>query len=143
MSLAITVGHRVMVSENLAFHSDYTPVMRKHTANFNLKDTLSLGVGNIQRNFRCIVQGVERWQETLLTNATSKLLEYEAFIEGVMGISKHLVKSTNDNPPHEEFAPRTMWSLNNVFSGAAKAVEPIALQRTAHSIGQFFQARGM
>ncbi len=142
MSLAITVGYRVMVCENLAFHGDYTPVARKHTANFNLKDSLSLGVDNIQRNFKPMVEAVERWQGTLITDATAKLLIYEAFIEGSMDIPKHLAKPTHDyyfNPPHEEFTPRTMWSLNNAFSGAAKLLEPIPLQRTAVSIGQFFE----
>jgi hypothetical protein len=144
LALGITVGYRVMVCDNLAFVGDYSPVMRKHTANFNLKDALSLGVDNMQRNFQPMIETVDRWRDTQITDATAKLLIYEAFIEGSMEIPKHLAKPTHDyyfQPPHEDFAPRTMWSLNNAFSGAAKLLEPIPLQRTANSIGQFFQAR--
>ena len=144
LSLAITVGYRVMVCDNLAFHGDYSPLMRKHTANFNLKDALSLGVDNMQRNFTPMVQAVERWQDTQITDATAKLLIYEAFIEGAMQIPKHLAGPVHNyyfNPPHQEFSPRTMWSLNNAFSGAAKQLEPIPLQRVASEIGEFFQVR--
>jgi hypothetical protein len=144
LALGITVGYRVMVCENLAFHGDYTPVMRKHTRNFNLADALSIGVDNIQRNFEPMVKDVERWQDAQLTDASAKLLIYEAFVEGGMELPKHLMRPTHDyyfQPPHDEFAPRTVWSLNNAFSGASKALEPIPLQRAASEIGQFFNAR--
>lgn len=144
MSLGITVGYRVMVCENLAFHGDYTPVMRKHTRNFNLADALSIGVDNIQRNFEPMVKDVERWQDCQITDTSAKLLIYEAFVEGAMDIPKHLMRPTHDyyfQPPHEEFTPRTLWSLNNSFSGAAKQLEPIPRQRAAAEIGSFFQAR--
>src|SRR3972149_5546090 len=44
LALALTVGYRVMVCANLAFHGDFTPVMRKHTKNVKLLESLSLGV---------------------------------------------------------------------------------------------------
>lgn len=144
MALGITVGYRVLVCENLAFHGDYTPVMRKHTKNFNLLDALSLGVDNIQRNFEPMVKDVERWQDCQLSDASAKLLIYEAFVEGAMELPKHLMRPTHDyyfTPPHDEFAPRTLWSLQNSFTGAAKALDPIPLQRAAADIGTFFRNR--
>jgi hypothetical protein len=135
-----------MVCENYAFHVEYTLVMRKHTANFNLRAAPSPGVENIQGEFLPVVQAAEHWQETLITEATSKLLLHEAFVEGAMNIPNYNAKPAHDyyfNPVHEEFAPSTMWSRNNAFSSAAKALEFIALQGTAHGIGQFFQARGL
>jgi hypothetical protein len=57
-------------------------------------------------------------------------------------VPKSLAKPTHDSyftPPHEEFAPRTLWSLNNAFSGAAKTLDPIPQQRAAAQIGMYFQ----
>ena len=41
MRLAMTVGYRVFVCDNMAFHGDFTPVLAKHTKHFNLIDAVS------------------------------------------------------------------------------------------------------
>ena len=38
MRLALTVGYRVMVCSNMAFHGDFTPVLAKHSKSFSLVD---------------------------------------------------------------------------------------------------------
>src|SRR5208337_2225975 len=38
--LSCTVGLRVFVCENLAFHGEYTPVLAKHSKHFSLEDSL-------------------------------------------------------------------------------------------------------
>jgi hypothetical protein len=84
----------------------------------------------MQRNFDPMVKNVERWHDSRITDVTAKLLIYEAFVEGGLELPKHLVKPVHDyyfNPPHEEFGPRTMWSLNNGFTGTAKQLEPMPL----------------
>jgi len=48
--LSCTVGLRVFVCENLAFHGEYTPVLAKHSKNFSLEDSLAIGVDRMQRN---------------------------------------------------------------------------------------------
>ena len=53
--LAITVGYKVFLCENLAFHGDYSPVLAKHSKNFSLQNALSIGVDNMQRNFKPMV----------------------------------------------------------------------------------------
>src|SRR6266404_9283604 len=57
--LACTVGLRVFVCQNLAFQGDYTPVLAKHTKNFGLRDSLSIGVDRMQRNFEPMRHQVE------------------------------------------------------------------------------------
>jgi hypothetical protein len=42
--LSCTVGLRVFVCYNLAFQGDYSPVLAKHSKNFSLEDSLSVGV---------------------------------------------------------------------------------------------------
>src|SRR5271157_4797893 len=51
MRLAMTVGYRVFVCDNMAFLGDFTPVLAKHSKNFSLIDALSVGVDRMQRNF--------------------------------------------------------------------------------------------
>ncbi len=51
MRLALTVGYRVLVCDNMAFHGDFTPVLAKHTKHLSLVDILSVGVDRMQRNF--------------------------------------------------------------------------------------------
>lgn len=43
MRLAMTVGYRVFVCENMAFEGDFQPVLAKHTKNFNLIQGSLLG----------------------------------------------------------------------------------------------------
>jgi hypothetical protein len=144
MRLALTVGYRVMVCQNMAFHGDFQPVLAKHTRNFDLLPALSYGVDQMQRNFQPLVQAVDRWKNTQLSDVTAKLLIYEAFVEGATELPKHLIRPVHDyyfQPPHEDFAPRTLWSLQNSFTGAIKTLDPVPAFKATHGVAQFFEAR--
>lgn len=141
-ALGITVGYRVTVCSNLAFHGNYTPLLRKHTKNFDLHSALSVGIDSVQRNFEPMVKAVELWRGHQLTDVTAKQVIYEAYVEGHLDAAKHLARPTHDayfSPPHEEFAPRTMWSLSNAFTHAFKGLDPIPQQKAAASLGEFLQ----
>ena len=43
-------------------------------------------------------------------------------------------------PAHEEFQPRTMWSLSNAFTSAFKELEPIPQYRATAKLAGFLQA---
>src|SRR5262245_25246920 len=51
MRLALTIGYRVFVCDNMSFRGDFTPVLAKHSASMNLIDLVSIGVDKMQRNF--------------------------------------------------------------------------------------------
>ena len=70
--LSCTVGLRVFVCQNLAFQGDYTPVLAKHTKNFGLQDSLSIGVDRMQRNFEPMRRQVEAWRATQVSNEAAK-----------------------------------------------------------------------
>src|ERR1051326_1201115 len=82
MRLAMTVGYRVFVCENMAFSGDFQPVLAKHTKHFSLQNALSIGVDQMQRNFDGMKMQVEAWQESQLSEVSAKLIIYQAFIEG-------------------------------------------------------------
>jgi hypothetical protein len=141
--LSCTVGLRVFVCENLAFHGEYTPVLAKHSKHFLLEDSLAVGVDRMQRNFGPLKQQVEQWQSMQLSDASAKLLIYQAFIEDETGFPKHLARRVHDlyfEPIHEEFQPRTMWSLSNAFTSAFKDLEPIPQYKATAKLAGFLQS---
>ncbi len=140
MRLALTVGCRVLVCDNMAFHGDFTPVLAKHTKHLSLVDILSVGVDRMQRNFEPMRKQVEVWKGTRLPNDTAKLVIYRAFVEAQLDVPKHLARVVHNHyfdPQYEEFAPRTMWSLSNAFTSAFKELEAIPQLRATAKLGAF------
>jgi len=129
---------------NLAFRGDYTPVVAKHSKHFSLDDALSIGVDRMQRNFDPMRQQVERRRAQQLSGEVARLTIYRAFIEGELEVPKHLARRVHDlyfNPQHEEFAPRTMWSLSNAFTSAFKELDPIPQFKATAKLGEFLEAK--
>ena len=143
MRLAMTVGYRVFVCDNMAFHGDFTPVLAKHTKRLSLIDALSIGVARMQRNFEPMRKQIEAWKAAQLPDAEAKLIIYRAFVEGQLQAPRHLVRQVHDlyfNPQIEEFAPRTIWSLSNAFTSAFKELDPIPQFKATAKFGAFLEA---
>lgn len=142
MRLALTVGYRVFVCDNMAFYGDFTPVLAKHSKNFNLPDSLAIGVDRMQRNFEPMRRQIEGWKAAQLSDGNAKLVIYRAFIEDELEAPKHMARRVHElyfEPQHAEFAPRTMWSLSNAFTGAFKELEPIPQFKATAKLGPFLE----
>lgn len=142
LRLAMTVGYRVLVCDNMAFSGDFTPVLAKHSKRFSLLDALSIGVDRMQRNFEPLKAQIEAWREGQLPDETAKLIIYRAFIEGELEAPKHLARTVHEryfDPQFEEFQPRTMWSLSNAFTSAFKGLEPVPQFRVTAKLGPFLE----
>jgi hypothetical protein len=142
LRLALTVGYRVLVCDNMAFRGDFTPVLAKHSKNFSLVDALSVGADRMQRNFEPLRRQIELWQQSQITDVTAKLVIYQAFIEGGLEIPRHLARTVHDfyfNPRFEEFGPRTMWSLSNAFTSAFQELDPIPQFKATARLGGFLE----
>ena len=140
MRLALTVGYRVFVCDNLAFQGDFTPVLAKHSRNFNILDSLAIGVDRIQRNFEPMRLQVEDWRNLQIGDDFAKLLIYQAFIEEDLDIPRHLARDIHReyfNPTLPDFAPRTMWSLKNAFTTSLKVLDPIPFFKATAKLGKF------
>jgi hypothetical protein len=143
MRLAMTVGYRVFICDNMAFNGDFQPVLAKHTKNFQLTRAVSAGIDDMQRNFEPMVKAVEAWRESQISDVTAKLIIYRAFVEGALDVPRHLDRRVNDlyfNPPHDEFAPRTMWSLSNAFTSAFKELAPVSQFWATGHLAKFFSS---
>ena len=143
-ALGITIGYKVFVCDNLAFHGDYQTVTRKHSKNLVLNDVLAIAIDRMQRNFAPMLNQVNAWKGYELPDASAKLIIYQAFIEEGLEVPKHLADDVHRhyfNPEHEEFRPRTMWSLSNAFTSSFKALDPIprfkATARLAPFLAEF------
>jgi hypothetical protein len=129
-----------VVCDNLAFAGDFQPVLAKHSKNFSLLDAIAIGVDRMQRNFDPMREQVERWRETQITDTEAKLVIYRAFIEGDADLPRHLARSVHTeyfNPTLPEFTPRTIWSLENAFTGVLKTLDPIPFFKATAKLGSF------
>lgn len=143
-ALGITIGYKVFVCDNLAFHGDYQTLTRKHSKNLVVNDVLAIAIDRLQRNFAPMLNQVNAWKGYDLPDASAKLIIYQAFIENGLEVPKHLADDVHRhyfNPEHDEFQPRTMWSLSNAFTSSFKALDPIprfkATARLAPFLAEF------
>jgi hypothetical protein len=98
----------------------------------------------MQRNFEPMRKQVEAWQRCELTDVTTKVVIYEAFVEGKLEAPKHLARTVHDlyfEPNYEEFRSRTIWSLSNAFTSAFKELDPIPQFKATAKLGEFLEAR--
>jgi uncharacterized protein DUF932 len=145
-SLALTVGFRVFVCDNLAFIGDFQAVIaKKHTSKFNLDETLAIAVHRMQKGFEPIGNRIDVWKGFELSDGDAKSIIYDAFIGDQLDAPKHLAKVVHGfyfDPKYEEFKPRTLWSLQNGFTSALKELDPIPRMRATAKLGEFFNQFG-
>ena len=140
MRLAMTVGYRVLVCDNMAFKGDFTPVLAKHTKSLNLIDSISVGVDKIQRNFEPLKLQVRDWQGYRLEDKDAKLVIYDAFMDSKLGAPKALMPIVHQqyfDPALEPFRSRTLWSLSNAFTSAFKGLKPVKQFQVTAKLGDF------
>ena len=128
--------------EITAISAAFTPVLAKHTKNFGLKDSLSIGVDRMQRNFEPMRRQVAAWRSRQLSDETAKLIIYRGFIQGELNAPRHLARVVHHryfDPQYEEFAPRTMWSLSNAFTSAFKELDAIPQFQATAKLGAFLE----
>ena len=139
-ALGITIGYRVFVCDNLAFHGDFQTVTRKHSKNLVLNDVLAVAIDRMQRNFAPMLNQVNAWKGYELPDTTAKLIIYRAFIENGLEAPKRLADDVHHHyfePKHDEFRSRTMWSLSNAFTSALKELDPIPRFRVTARLAPF------
>jgi hypothetical protein len=142
--LAMCVGYRTFICDNMAFQGDFSPVLAKHSKNFNLIDAVSVGVDRMQRNFEPMRRQIDIWRSSQIADQEAKLVIYQAFVEGELEAPKHLARRVHDlyfNPQFEEFAPRTRWSLSNAFTSAFKELDPIPQFKATAKLAPFLGNR--
>jgi uncharacterized protein DUF932 len=145
-SLALTVGFRVFVCDNLAFMGDFQAVIRKkHTKNFDIEETMAVALEKMQNGFEPIGNRIDVWKGFELSDGDAKGIIYDAFIGDQLDAPKHLAKDVHRfyfDPQYDEFRPRTLWSIQNAFTSSFKELDPIPRMRATAKLGEFFNQFG-
>jgi hypothetical protein len=141
MRFGMVSGIRVFVCDNMAFNGEFFAIQAKHTKKLQIMDSIALGIDRIQRNFKPLTDQVEHWKANQLSVDRAKAIIFDAFIGKKLDAPQHIAKLVSTHyfePQFKEFEPRTTWSLNNAFTSAFKALEPIPQFRATASLGEFF-----
>lgn len=126
MRLALTIGYRVFVCDNMSFRGDFTPVLAKHSASMNLIDLVSVGMDKMQRNFEPLRKQVEIWQKRGITDDQAKLAIYNAFVQKEIKAPARLLPQVHRFYFEDDVFPAgTFWRLSNAFTSALKDLDPI------------------
>lgn len=119
----ITVGSQVFVCDNLAFSGEIR-LARKHTKNIfvDLPGKVSQAIGMLSDAW---VSQENRFQAYKATGLNDRRDVHDILIRAIDNGAatvtqiKHVLAEWR-TPTHEEFAPRTVWSLFNAFTEVAK-----------------------
>ena len=144
MRIAMTAGGNVFICTNMAFVGDFTPLLFKHSKNFNLKDAIAIGVDAVQRNFAPLTKQINAWKAEQISNDAARLIIYRAFIETAVELPHHLDRVVHENyfePKYPEFEQRTLWSLSNAFTSAFKVLEPVPQMKATAALAGFLDSK--
>jgi hypothetical protein len=140
--LGFCAGNRVFVCDNLAFRSELL-VRKKHTLNGerNFVKSIASAVSALTSFKKTEAERIQRFTHTPLSPDFADALILRAYERGILG-AHQLPKVIHEwrNPSHEEFVPRTVWSLFNAFTSAMR--ERAAIQPHAFAV-QTVQLNGL
>ena len=133
-SLGYAVGSRVFVCDNLAFSGEVV-FSRKHTrfARRDLNRVVVEAFGQLGAQRDLLDRRIEAYKRTQLSDTQVHDLlirSCDAKVIANAGIAKVLHQWRKSD--HEEFAPRTAWSLQNAYTEIFKRSNPVDL--TARSL---------
>lgn len=141
-ALGLVAGFNVFCCDNLALRGEFVAVARRHSKHLDVVETLALGIDRVQRRFQPMLEQIDVWRNHSLSDVRAKEIIYDAFVAERLDAPKHLMREVHGNyfaPQHEDFKPRTLWSLQNGFTSAFKALEPIPMIRATSSLGDYFE----
>lgn len=125
VALQIAVGTRVFVCDNLCFSGQLIALNKKHSGNLQLDSEIRRAMDRYQEKASLFKGDIEKQKNRTITDEEAKIIIYEVFKEKYFPIRHFLpVSESYFEPAFESFKPRTMWSLNNAFTEAAKELKP-------------------
>jgi hypothetical protein len=139
MSIQICAGASVFVCDNLAFSGETIVLRQRHNWSFHLSYQLTGAVGRWQQKSEALVTSINDLKSRQLSDTEAKAHICDVFAQGIMP-ARFLrdVVAEYQNPKHEEFAPRTAWSLNNAFTEIQKQM-PLSTRLVAsQDLGRYF-----
>jgi hypothetical protein len=117
--LGFCAGSRVFVCDNLAFRSELL-VRRKHTRNGSerFREAIAQAVGSLEPFRQAEVVRIERMRTAEIADERAESLLLRCYERGLVSY-RQLPQAIRQwrTPDHDEFRPRTLWSLYNALTG--------------------------
>ena len=139
MAAQLIAGSQIFVCDNMVFSGE--PITwRKHTANLDITNEITDGVKRAIAKFSVLDGRIEELKALPISDIEAKALVVDSVMKGVM--TERLivdVVKTYLNPPHQEFEPRTMWSLHNSYTEVFKKLRPNLAMENTVELGKMFQ----
>lgn len=140
--LGFAAGSHCFVCDNLAFRAELL-VRRKHTANGMKAFGAAIGgaVASLTSFKEAEALRIRRMAETELTPEQASHIILTALRRGIIsGLQLPRVCRAWEEPPHEEFEPRTAWSLFNAFT---EVLKPRAVSAPQAFVAQTIRLNGL
>lgn len=139
MRLGMVAGMKVLICDNMALSGDFKPLLAKHSKNFDLIESVSLGVDRIQRGFEPLKKAIEFKRGFQMRPMDAQALIYRAFMVQRFPIKlmKQVHKEFFIKPSFDEFRPQTLWSLENAFTTSFKQLLPVKQYEATAKLGKF------
>jgi len=136
----LVAGTRVFVCDNLAFSGE-VKISRKHTryAERDLHQLTARAVGQLGNKLLDLDRRVLTYQSTYVNDKRAHDIVIRSLDAGVITTTQlpEVIKEWRE-PSHQEFRPRTAWSLFNAFTEAHKAVSPHTAVRRGEALYGLF-----
>ena len=145
LPLGCSAGNRAVVSDNLAFLCDIL-VAKKHTLNgrARFEGEITRAVRTLSAFHKHERERVLALQQRMIADETAEAIMLRAFEKRhVSARTLPLVISQWREPSHEEFKPRSAWSLLNAFTTAISSrakSNPQEYSRTTMRLGGLIDA---
>lgn len=140
--LGFAAGSRVFVCDNLAFRAELM-VRRKHTVNGMRAFGTAIGnaVASLASFKEAEADRIRRMAEVELTLAAASHLILTAFRRGIISsLQLPNVCREWEEPSHDDFRPRTAWSLFNAFT---EVLKPRAIAAPQAFVAQTIRLNGL
>ena len=139
MAVGLTAGLSVLVCDNMCFGGE-TVIHRKHTTGIEIEALVNHAFGHLEYQFIRLEENVEEMKRKHITVTSAKLITVKAAETGAINSSDIIpVLREFTEPAHEEFKPRTRWSLYNAFTETAKKYTPARADTCYRKLGQLFE----
>lgn len=140
MSVGIAVGASVFVCDNMMIAGDIT-VLRKHTSNV-IRDMESMALSAIYRSqstYAEILDDAGAMQDMPVSDDQAYRMLGLVYGRGIMTPRQIPVAHREwEVPTHDEFAPRTVWSLYNAITESLKSAPPTSIMEKHLSLHKLF-----
>ncbi len=141
LSVGLVAGTRVFCCDNLAFSGEIAMV-RKHTANVfrDLPDLIYRMLSQVTVLKARTDEEIARMKLLPLTPERAHHVMVAAIRVGITPASRlPKILEAWDEPKHEEFEPRTAWSLFNAFTEVQKTCAPRAQMGASLALSALFR----